>query len=56
VTESPEDLNIIVAGGTGNGNSTLVPGMRRKVTAEIDPYKPRKWQQLLDAAKKELFY
>ncbi len=56
VTEKPEDLNIIVAGGTGNGTSTLVAGMRRKVTAEIDKYKPRNWQQLLDTAKKELFY
>ena len=56
VTEKPEDLNIVVAGGTGNGNSTLVAGMRRKVIAEIDKHKPRKWQQLVDTAKKELFY
>ena len=56
VTETPKDLNIVVAGGTGNGNSTLVPGMRRKVTTQIDPYKPRNWQQLLDTARKELFY
>jgi hypothetical protein len=56
VTEKPEDLNIIVAGGTGNGTSTLVAGMRRKVTAEIDKYKPENWQQLLDTARKDLFY
>ena len=55
ITEKPEDLNIIVAGGTGNGTSTLVAGMRRKVIAQIDKYKPRNWHQLLDTARKELF-
>ncbi len=54
ITEKPEDLNIVVAGGTGNGNSTLVAGMRRKVIAEVDQYKPRNWVQLLERARQDL--
>jgi hypothetical protein len=54
ITEKPGDLNIVVAGGTGNGTSTLVAGMKRKVTAEIDPYKPGNWRQLLESARKDL--
>jgi hypothetical protein len=56
LTDTPGDLNIIVAGGTGNGTSTLVPGMRKKVIAEIDKYKPKAWQQLIETANKELLY
>jgi hypothetical protein len=55
-TDTPEDLQIIVAGGTGNGTSTLLPGMRRKLTVDVDQYKPKNWEQLIQTANEELLY
>lgn len=42
--EKPEDLVIVVAGGTGSDNSTLVPCLGKKVSVEIDKYKPEHWK------------
>ena len=47
MVEKPEDLVIIVAGGTGSGNSTFVPCLGKKVTVGIDKYKPAHWNELL---------
>jgi hypothetical protein len=56
VTDTPENLQIIVAGGTGNGTSSLFPGQRTKAMVEIDKYKPEAWDQLIKQANKELLY
>jgi hypothetical protein len=56
VTDKPENLQIIVAGGTGNGTSTLVAGIRTMVTVEVNQYKPANWQQLIEKANKEMLY
>lgn len=56
VTDTPENLQIIVAGGPGNGTSTLIPGQRTKAMVAIDPYKPKAWEQLIRQANKELLY
>jgi hypothetical protein len=50
MTERPEDLKIIVAGGPGCISSTFIPALKGKVTGEIDPYKPSRWNQLINAA------
>jgi hypothetical protein len=53
MTEKPEDLVIVVAGGPGSDNSTLIPCIVRKLTEEIDKYKPSNWGELLKKADKE---
>ena len=52
-----EDFVIVVAGG-GSGSivSTFVPCAQRKLTSEIDKYKPANWRKLIDIARKELNY
>ena len=54
MTEKPDDLVIVVAGGPGSDNSTLIPCIVRKLTEEIDKYKPSNWPELLKKADKEL--
>ncbi|MBI2848079.1 MAG: hypothetical protein HYX83_02785 [Chloroflexi bacterium] len=56
ITEKPEDLKIVVAGGPASGTSALIPGMKRMLTANVDKYKPANWRQLINAANKELGY
>ena len=45
--EKPENLVIVVAGGGASQHSTLVPCINKKVTGEIDKYKPAHWQDLI---------
>jgi hypothetical protein len=47
MTERPENLRIIVAGGSGCISSTLIPALKGKVTAEIEKYKSTNWNQLI---------
>jgi hypothetical protein len=54
--DTPDNLMIIVAGGPGSDNSTLIPCMARRLVGEIDQYKPAKWQELIKKARKELSY
>ena len=56
MTERPEDLVIVVAGGAPSDNSTFIPCIMRKVTGEIDRYKPANWQGLIKKAREELLY
>jgi hypothetical protein len=50
-----DDFVIVVAGG-GSGSivSTFIPCIHRKVTMQIDKYKPNKWQELINSAEKDL--
>jgi hypothetical protein len=56
MTDSPDDLMIVVAGGPGSDNSTLIPSATKKLIGDIDKYKPAHWQELVKKAKKELQY
>ncbi|MBI2847702.1 MAG: hypothetical protein HYX83_00850 [Chloroflexi bacterium] len=56
MTNRPEDLLIVVAGGQGGSVSTLVPCMERSVTGLIDRYKSTNWDGLIQKAKKDLRY
>jgi len=56
ITDKPDDLVLVVAGGPGSDNSTFVPCMARKLTGEIDKYRPANWQNLIKIAKEELQY
>lgn len=51
--ETPEDLTIVVAGGGGAVSSTFVPCMMRRVTGQIDKYKPRNWDALIKRMREE---
>ncbi len=48
-----EYLVVIVAGGPGSHNSTLVPCIKRRATEEIDKYKPKRWKELIREADTE---
>jgi len=56
ITERPENLVIIVAGGTGSDNSTFIPCGEKRVTGQIDKYKPARWRELLKMAEDEAMY
>jgi len=56
MTEKPENLVILVAGGAGTNASTFIPGFYPMLTGEIDRYKPANWQKLIEIARKELDY
>jgi hypothetical protein len=56
MTDSPEYLTIVVAGGPGSDNSTFIPCLSKKLTGEIDEYKPVNWPSLIKKAKRELNY
>ena len=54
--ERPDRLVIVVAGGPGGDNSTFVPCIVRKLTGDIDKYKPAHWQDLIKTAREDLKY
>lgn len=54
--ENPDYLTVVVAGGPGGDNSTLIPCIARKLTEEIDQYKPAHWQDLIGTARRQLRY
>lgn len=56
LTARPEDIVIVVAGGTGGNTATFVPCMDKKVIGEIDRYKPDLWEKLIKMGRSELLY
>lgn len=54
LTESPDNLLIMVAGATGANNSSFVPCMMKKVTGEIDSFKSEHWEKLIHTGNQEL--
>ncbi|MBW2028516.1 MAG: hypothetical protein JRJ03_02590 [Deltaproteobacteria bacterium] len=52
VIAKPDHLVIIVAGATGANTSTFIPSIMKRVTGQIDPFKPANWKELLEEGRK----
>jgi hypothetical protein len=51
ILNKPDCLVIVVAGGRGSHNSTFVPCCEGRASEEIDQYRPKGWEVLLQEAK-----